>query len=145
MTHNRWTAVFFAVLLFGCGVVCGVLGQRYLSAAVVNARTAEDFRHRYVSEMKSKLKLTQDQINRLEVILDETRAQYKAVRDESRPAMLKIKEEQIRRVESILTPEQVPAYQKLVAERERKYREQEERDRQTDLKQEAAHRAHAGH
>ena len=132
MTHNRWTAVFFAVLLFGCGVVCGVLGQRYLSAAVVNARTAEDFRHRYVSEMKSKLKLTQDQINRLEVILDETRAQYKAVRDESRPAMLKIKEEQIRRVESILTPEQVPAYQKLVAERERKYREQEERDRRRE-------------
>ena len=145
MTRNRWTAVLFAVLLFGCGVVCGVLGQRYLSATVVNARTAEDFRHRYVSEMKFKLKLTSDQINRLEVILDETKAQYKAVRDESRPAMLKIKEEQIRRVESILTPEQVPAYQKLVAERERKYREQEERDRQADLKQEAAHRAHAGH
>lgn len=145
MTRNRWTAIFFAVLLFGCGVVCGVLVQRYLSAAVVNARTAEDFRHRYVSEMKSKLKLTQDQINRLEVILDETKAQYKAVRDESRPAMLKIKEEQIRRVQSILTPQQVPVYQGLVAERERKYREQEERDRQADLKQEAVHRARSGH
>jgi hypothetical protein len=145
MTRNRWTAIFFAVLLFGCGVVCGVLAQRYLSAAVVNTRTAEDFRHRYVSEMKSKLKLTQDQINRLEVILDETKAQYKAVRDESRPAMLKIKEEQIRRVKSILTPEQVPAYEELVAERERKYREQEERDRQADLRQEAAHKNRAGH
>lgn len=145
MTRNRWTAILFAVLLFGCGVVCGVLAQRYLSAAVVNPRTAEDFRHRYVSEMKSKLKLTQDQINRLEVILDETKAQYKAVRDESRPAMLKIKEEQIRRVKSILTPEQVPVYEELVADRERKYRDQEERDRQADLKQEAAHRAQAGH
>jgi hypothetical protein len=145
MTRNRWTAILFAVLLFGCGVVCGVLAQRYVSAAVVSARTAEDFRHRYVSEMKSKLKLTHDQIARLEVILDETKAQYKAVRDESRPAMLKIKEEQIRRVESILTREQVPTYEVLIAERERKYREQEERDRQADLKQEATHRAQAGH
>jgi hypothetical protein len=144
MTRNRWTAILFAVLLFGCGVVCGVLVERYLSA-VVNAKTAEGFRHGYVSEMRSKLQLTQDQVNRLEVILDETKAQYKAVRDESRPAMLKIKEEQIRRVQSILTPEQVPAYEKLVAERERKYREQEERDRQADLKQAAAHRAQAGH
>jgi hypothetical protein len=145
MRHNRWTAILFAVLLFGCGVVCGVLVQRYLSATVVNAKTAEDFRHRYVSEMKADLKLTPDQVNQLEVILDETKAQYKAVRDESRPAMLKIKAEQIRRVKSILRPEQVPAYDKLIAERERKYKEQEERDRQADLKQEAAHRAQAGH
>jgi hypothetical protein len=145
MKRNRWTAILFAVLLFGCGVLCGVLAQRYLSATAVNAKTAEDFRHRYVSEMKSELKLTPDQVNRLEVILDETKAQYKAVRDESRPAMLKIKQEQILRVKSILSPEQVPAYEKLIAERERKFREQEERDRQSDLKQEAAHRAQAGH
>ncbi len=144
MRRNRWTAILFAVLLFGCGVLCGVLVQRYFSAAVVSPKTAEDFRHRYVSEMKSELKLTPDQINRLEVILDETKAQYKAVRDESRPAMLKIKAEQIRRVKTILTPEQVPAYEKLVAERERRYREQEERDRQADLKQQAAHRTQAG-
>jgi hypothetical protein len=145
MKRNRWTAILFAVLLFGCGVLCGVLGQRYLSATVVNAKTAEDFRHRYVSEMKTSLKLTPDQVNRLEVILDETKAKYKAVRDESRPAMLKIKAEQIRRVKEILSPEQVPAYEKLIVERERKFREQEERDRQADLKQEAAHRAQAGH
>ncbi len=143
MRRNRWTAILFAVLLFGCGVLCGALAERYLSATVVNARTAEDFRHHYVSEMKSELKLTQDQVNQLEVILDETKAQYKAVRDESRPAMLKIKTEQIRRVKSILTPEQVPAYEKLIAERERRYRDQEERDRQADLKREAAHRAQA--
>ncbi len=145
MRRNRWTAILFAVLLFGCGVLCGVLTQRYLSATVVNPKTAEDFRHRYVSEMKSDLKLTTDQVNRLEVILDETKAQYKAVRDESRPAMLKIKEEQVRRVKSILTPQQVPAYEKLIAEREEKYKEQEERDRQADLKREAAHKAEAGH
>jgi hypothetical protein len=145
MRRNRWTAILFAVFLFCCGVVCGVMAQRYLSATVSNTKTAEDFRHRYVSEMKTKLKLTPDQVNRLEVILDETKAQYKAVRDESRPAMLKIKEEQIRRVESILSPEQVPAYEKLVAERERKFRQQEERDRQADLKREAAHRAQASH
>jgi hypothetical protein len=144
MKRNTWSALFFAILLFACGVAAGMLGERYLATTVVNAKTAEDFRHHYTSEMKSKLKLTDDQVNRLEVILDETKAKYKAVRDRYHPEMVTIKDEQISRVKSILTPQQVPAYQQLVAERERRYREQEERDRLQDQKREAAHRAQLG-
>jgi hypothetical protein len=141
MKRNKWGAILFAVLLFGCGAICGALAQRYFSAAVVNAKTSEDFRHNYVSEMKSKLNLTQDQVNKLEVILDETKAQYKAVRDQTHPALLKIKEEQIARVKSILTPQQASIYERLVTDREKRFKEQEERERAEDLKREAAHRA----
>jgi hypothetical protein len=141
MKRNHWAAVVFAVLLFGAGVVCGILGQRYFTATVVSAKTSEDYRQSYLSEMKSKLKLSPDQINRLEVILDETKAKYKAVRDESRPAMLRVRQEQIDQVRSILAGSQVAAYDKLIAERERRYKDQEDRDRQADLKREADHRA----
>ncbi len=144
MKRNQWTAIFFALLLFGCGVVAGVLGQRYFSTRIVNARTAEDFRQHYVTEMKSQLNLTPQQVSQLEVILDDTKAKYRAVRDQSRPAMLKVKEEQINRVKSILMPQQIPVYEQLVAEREHRYREQEERDRREEMKREAAHRAQAG-
>jgi len=80
----------------------------------------------------------------LELILDETKAKYRAVREQSHPAMLKIKQEQVDRVKSILTPKQVPVYERLVAEREQRFKEQEERDRREERKREAAHRAQAG-
>jgi hypothetical protein len=91
--------------------------------------------------MQSKLKLTPDQVSRLEAILDDTKAQFKAVRDSYRPAMLKIKGEQISRVKSILTPQQVPIYEQMVADHERRAREQDERERQEDQRREAAHKA----
>ena len=50
------------------------------------------------------------------------------MRDSYQPQMLKIKQEHIERVKSILTAEQIPAYEKLVAEREQRAREQEAHD-----------------
>lgn len=144
MKRNQGAAFLFAVLLFGSGVFAGVLGQRYFGASVVSARTAEDFRQHYMAEMKSRLKLSAGQVSRLDLILDETKAKYKTVRDQCRPEMVKIKDEQIDRVKSILTPAQVPAYEQLVAERERRFKEQEERERRSDLAREAADRARVG-
>jgi hypothetical protein len=137
MKGNQWTAGLFAVLLFGCGAVVGALGHRFYGAGAVNAKTAEDFRHHYVGEMRATLKLSDSQVSQLETILDETKAKYKAVRDSYHPAMLKIKKEQIGRVKSILTPEQIPGYERLVAEREQRAREQEERDRQEEQRRRA--------
>ncbi|MBV8863973.1 MAG: hypothetical protein JO210_01075, partial [Acidobacteriaceae bacterium] len=57
MKRNQWTAILFAVLLFGSGLLAGILGQRYFSTRIVNAKTAEDYRQHYVTEMKSQLGL----------------------------------------------------------------------------------------
>jgi hypothetical protein len=141
MKRDQWRAALFAILLFLGGLVVGVLGHTYYAATVVKG--AEGFRHRYVSEMQSKLNLTPPQVNQLETILDETKAQYKAVRDSYHPAMLKIKNEQINRVKSILTPQQLPIYDQIVADHERRAREQDERDRQEEQRREAARKAHA--
>ncbi len=141
MKRTQWAATLLAVVLFCLGVAVGVLSDRYYHSTTVNAKTAEDWREHYVREMRLKLRLTNDQVSRLEIILDETKARYKAVRDSYRPAMLKIKNEQISRVKSILTPGQVPGYDKLVAEREERNRVQEEREREQEQKQEAAHRS----
>lgn len=140
MKRSQWTALIFAVLLFGCGVAIGALGHRYYASSVVMARSAEDFRHRYVSEMQDKLRLSPKQLAQLQVILDETKVKARAVREQYRPAAASVKDEQVRRVKSILNPEQIPAYEQLVAERERHFKEAEERDRQRDEKQSALHR-----
>jgi Spy/CpxP family protein refolding chaperone len=143
MKRSQWTALIFAVLLFACGVTIGALGHRYYDSSVVMAKSAEDYRHRYVSEMQGKLKLTPKQVAQLQVILDETKAKTRAVREQYRPAVVSVKEEQVRRVKSILNPDQVPAYEQLVADRERHFKESEERDRQQDEKQSALHRQQA--
>lgn len=139
MRRTQWAATVLAIVLFCLGVAVGVLADRYYHAATVSAKTAEDWREHYVREMRSKLGLTDTQVSRLETILDETKAKYKAVRDSSRPQMLQIKNEQISRVKSILTPNQVPVYEKLVAEREERNRVQEEHEREREQKQEAEH------
>jgi hypothetical protein len=132
--RNQWAAALLAFLLFACGILVGALGHRYYAATTVSAKNAEDFRHRYVEEMQSRLHLTPTQLNQLEAILDDTKAKYKAVRDAYHPAMLKIRNEQIARVKSILTPQQIPAYDQLVAEREQRGRDQERRDREEERK-----------
>jgi hypothetical protein len=144
MKRNQWTASLMAVLLFCCGAAVGALAHRYYTSTAVSAKTAEDFRHHYVSEMRAKLSLTPSQVTQLETILDETKAKFKAVRDSYHPAMLKIKEEQISRVKSILTPQQIPMYERLVAEREQRMRIEEERDRRNEKKHPAARRQDSG-
>ena len=143
MRRNQWLAFGLAVLLFACGVVAGILGDRYLSMLKVNAKTAEDFRHQYTNEMRARLNLTPQQVSQLDVILDETKAKYKAARDLHHPEMVKIKDEQIERVKAILTPAQVPEYDRLVAEREQRFHVQEEHDRKEDERLSAQHRAAA--
>jgi hypothetical protein len=144
MRRNQWTAALVAVLLFCCGAAVGALAHRYYASTTVSAKTAEDFRHHYVSEMRSKLSLTPSQVTQLETILDETKRKFKAVKDSYHPAMLKIKEEQISRVKSILTPQQIPIYEHLVAEREQRMKAQEGRERQEEQKHSAAHRQDSG-
>lgn len=133
MKRNQWTAILLALCLFACGVVAGILGHRYYRETVVSAQTSPaDVRQHYLAEMKSRVRLTASQIEQLQTILDDTKAKAKAVRDRMHPEMVKIKEEQINRVKAILTPDQVPEYERLVADRERRFHVQEERDRQDD-------------
>jgi hypothetical protein len=145
MKGQRWTAGVFALLLFFGGAAAGILGDHYYSASVVSAKTTADMRHRYLSEMESTLKLSTAQVTALETIMDETKAKYRAVRDSYRPAMLEIKNEHTARIKSILTAQQIPAYEKLLSEREQRAREQDERDRRDEQRRAEARRTQAGH
>lgn len=136
--RSNLPAVLLAMLLFGLGAAVGALAHRYYSPTAVVASSPETFRRSYITEMRTKVGLTAEQEARLQTILDETKGEIKAVRERSHPEMLRIKQEQVTRVRAILTSSQLPAYEKLVAERERRGREQEERDR----REEARHSRH---
>ncbi|HEX4229834.1 MAG TPA: hypothetical protein VHZ07_14265 [Bryobacteraceae bacterium] len=135
---NQGIAWLLAVLLFCSGAAVGALAHRYFFAAnVVNA--SDVMRKRYVDEMQGRLSLSPTQVNQLQVILDDTKAKYKAVRDAYRPAMLEVKGQQVRRVKSILTARQVPIYEQLLADREKQSQEQEDREKKREQQEVAAH------
>ena len=146
MNSNKLKAGLFALLLFCLGAAVGALGHRYYAATTVSAKTAEDFRHKYVSEMQAKLKLNDRQVDQLQVILDGTKAKVKAVRESYHPEMVQIKDEQLTKVKAILSPDQAKQYEAMVAEHEAHAREQDERDRQEEQRQREAHlKALQGH
>ena len=143
MKREQWTGVALAALLFFGGVAVGALANRYYTMTEVSAKTSETNRHRYVTEMESKLNLTKSQVSRLEAIMDDTKDKYKAVRDSYRPAILRVKNEHIALVKAMLTAQQVPVYEQLLKDREQRAREQEERDRRAEQQRQAARKSHS--
>ena len=81
------------------------------------------FRKGLVDFYKSRLQLSDDQTQKLELILDDASAKYqeqfKKEREAIRPELRRIHEEQVQRITDILSPDQRGEYQKLLKEQER--------------------------
>lgn len=124
MMNSRSTIALSFSLVFAGGLLVGALGHRYYSLSVVQARGAppppnpEQWRKEYMKEMTSRLHLTADQVQKLTVILDETQARFRTMRERGRAEMDAARQDQIERVTVILTPEQREEYAKLRKERE---------------------------
>jgi Spy/CpxP family protein refolding chaperone len=124
MRRSSLTTGLYLVLLFLSGVAVGAFGLRLYTVNSVSARNPEEFRRRYVAELRDRLKLTDDQASRLGPILDETRQQHHQLMEKHRPEFKAIQEEQVRKIRAILTDAQQPEYTKLLEEREKRRQQQ---------------------
>ncbi len=126
--------VISLTLVFLSGLAVGALAYRYYAkkTAVVQERhpprPPKDFRAAYTADMKSRLKLTDEQLTRLNVILDETEEKFKTVRDRTRPEMKAIQDGQVSAINAMLTADQKTEYGKMRKERDerRKKRDAEQ-------------------
>lgn len=130
MIHSPAKAILALCLVFVSGVVLGGLGHRYFSLREVEASrprrpSMEEMRKMYLQEMKDRLNLNSKQLDDLRVVLDQTDAKYKEVREKYRPEMQAIQDEQVTRINSLLSPEQQTEYAKLRKEREERRRKKE--------------------
>ncbi len=134
MTRSNLSMILSLVLVFGSGVVVGALGHRFYSqdsarAANPPPRTPEEFKKAYLSEMQTRLKLTDVQTKKLDEILDETRTKFRELREKQRPEMKAIQDAQRAAINAMLSPPQQAEYDKMVREREEKKKaQQKERD-----------------
>jgi hypothetical protein len=88
--------------------------------ANVSQRNPEEFRKRFLADLKSRLQLNDDQAAKLSVILDETRMRVRAARVTIEPELQKIRDDQKQRISELLSPSQQVEWQKIQDERQRK-------------------------
>lgn len=125
MSRSQSSLFFSLVLVFASGIAVGAVGHYLYTAKTVKATSlppsnADTFRRDFVEDMRKRVGATDDQVARMNIVLDQTRLQYKQVRDKMKPDMDRIKTEQIEKINGILAPEQQKLYQQLRAERDEK-------------------------
>ena len=119
MKRSNLHLAVYVLLVFLSGAVVGALGHRLYSTSVVRAKRGPDeYRRHYVEEMRSRLKLREEQVNRLNAVLDATRARYRIMREKSAPEMKAIQDEQVTRIDEFLNPAQREEYARMRQERE---------------------------
>ena len=124
MKPTRWTVALYMALVFACGGVVGAFAYRLYTVSGVSAnvgqRNPEEFRKRFMADLKSRLQLNDDQAAKLGVIMDETRMRVRAARVTIEPELQKIRDDQKQRISELLSPSQQIEWQKIVDERQRK-------------------------
>jgi hypothetical protein len=75
--------------------------------------------------MRTRLNMGEDQLKELNDTLDETRIEYRLLRQRYKPEMEKIHQVQVEKIKKFLKPEQVSEFEKMEREREEKMRARE--------------------
>ena len=124
MKTTRWTVALYMALVFVCGGVVGAFAYRLYTVSGVSAnvgpRNPEEFRKRFMADLKSRLQLNDDQAAKLGAILDETRKRVRAARMTIEPDLQKIRDDQRQRISELLSSSQQVEWQKILDERQRK-------------------------
>ena len=117
-------------LIFVGGVASGVLGHvlystETVSAKAIPANNNDDWRQRFVDSMRTRLSLDETQMKQLNDTLDETRVEYRLLRQRYKPEMEKIHQGQVEKIKKFLKPGQMSGFEKMEREREEKMRARE--------------------
>jgi hypothetical protein len=119
---KRSVAALYVALVFLSGAVVGIFGYRLYTArtvsANINPRPAE-YRKKYVEDLTVRVHLTPEQVAQVGNILDETRNRWSEEHNRSKQQLAQIHDEQVQKIHELLTPAQVPEYDKFRTEREK--------------------------
>ena len=134
MKRSSLSVALSLLLVFLSGIAVGVFGHGYYDSTTAKAksdrpRTPDDYRKAYLDEMGKRLTLSQAQKEQLNLILDDTRTKYREVRERHKPEMKAIQDEQVDKINAMLTAPQQAEYAKMRAEREAK-RQADEKGRE---------------
>ncbi len=120
---KRWNPpiALYLFLVFVSGSVVGALGYRLYSPP--SARSAprlspEEWRRRFVDEMQTRVNLSTEQVQKVNALMDETKARFDQDHERHHHLVEQIRDEQRAKMRAILTPEQLPKYEQFRTERD---------------------------
>ncbi|MBD0326722.1 MAG: hypothetical protein ICV68_09835 [Pyrinomonadaceae bacterium] len=115
----------FAV--FGSGILVGAYAYHSYSVKTVSAtvesparKSPEQWRREYVGMLSKRLTLDEKQVGSLNAILDDTRNQFKQLKDRHKSEADQLKTTQTNKIRTMLNPTQLAEYEKVREERDRK-------------------------
>jgi hypothetical protein len=120
---KRWNLpiAVYLFLVFVSGGVVGALGYRMYSPPTARSEphvSPEAWRRQYLDELRTRVNLTPEQLQKVNGIMDETDSSFNQMHERHHQDFEKIKEEQRGKLRAILTPEQLPKYEQLRIERD---------------------------
>jgi hypothetical protein len=130
MKKSSVTVGVSLLAVFLSGAVVGAFGHRlYMVRSVIATvpepprPSPEEFRRKYVDELRTRLNLDDGQLAKLNGILDATRERFQQMREHSKERSKteagQIRLEQRNQIRAMLRPDQLPEYEKVLQEREK--------------------------
>jgi hypothetical protein len=124
MKQSGLTAALYLAPVFLSGALVGGFGHRLYTQGTVSAsstagRNPDEYRKRYIGEMRSRLKLNEEQVVKLAEVLEGTHLQYRKFNEAHKAELSGIRNDQVARVNALLSDWQRLEYEKMRAEREK--------------------------
>ncbi|HXP84086.1 MAG TPA: hypothetical protein VN841_05165 [Bryobacteraceae bacterium] len=129
MKLSRGAIAAYVAVVFLCGAVLGAFSFRLYTVSTVSAKSTkrppnpEQVRKDILAFMKSNLKLTDEQVTKVNLIMDDTRARIREVHDRSNPQIQEIRKEQTDKIRALLSADQRSTYEEMLKQREQRQRE----------------------
>jgi hypothetical protein len=132
MKRTTQSTALYVALVFLSGVVVGGFAHRLYTLSTVMAGPTspkpDEFRRKYLDEMRSRLGLSAEQLSKINSILDSTKTRYDEVRAKwdkeakvkAKPELKAIHEDQIQKIKGLLSETQQAEYDNFRAEREKR-------------------------
>ena len=141
MKTLRLSVALQLLVVFASGALVGGLAYRFYSTRVDAApapkgpqnrpgRGGPSFRERYVDEMRRRLNLREEQVLKLNEILEITGRKFFDAKKRSDAEIRSLQENQQAQIRAMLEPPQISEYEKMLRERELQMKRNWERGRQ---------------
>ena len=128
MPKSKLSALLSLLLVFSSGVLVGGVAYRlYMVNTVQSGKgqpgppqrpSPDEIKRHIITDYRDRVKMDDQQIEKLSGILDETKSQFDEIRHRWNTDVTTLRAKQAERIRAILRPDQVPAFEQLQAERE---------------------------
>lgn len=123
MPRSRISIALYLILVFASGILVGIVSHRLYATNTASAnntpQSMTEFRKRYLDGMRTKVGVSETQIQQITRTLDETKRRFDELAAQEQPLHDKIQQEHIDQVKALLNDQQRIAYDNWRAERER--------------------------